>query len=164
MLPLGTLSDGGQFIRRLFRSLGKRSGEGIIWSLLFWLLSIAWLIIVNWGDSLRTLGTLSVAVWFILVMLREQHRNAGHVAGAQARMTRPQGILLFSAMAIGLLWATGITVLTPFWLRLDHLETMAFNIAFVLILLQRSGPLPCALLLLAAGALLASALYRRTRR
>jgi hypothetical protein len=164
VLPLGTLSDGGQFIRRLFHSLSERSEEGVTWSLLFWLLSITWLITVNWGDTLRTLGTLAVAVWFILVMLRERQHDETYDTGAQVRMTRPQGILLFSAMATGLLWATGITALTPFWLRLDHLETMAFNIAFVLVLLQRGGPLPCALILLAAGALVANALYRRAKR
>jgi hypothetical protein len=162
LLPMGTLSDGGKFIRRLFASLSERSEEGVMWSMIFWLLSLGWLMIVTWGDVLRTLGTLAVAVWFVAVMLGEQQREAPARASAGPKMTRPQGILLFSSMATALLWATGITALTPFWLTLAHAETMAANIIMATLILQRSWPLPLALVIPVAIAV--AARTRRSRR
>ena len=161
LLPLGRLSDGGKFTRRLFASLSERSEESVIWSLFFWLLSVVWLMAVNWGDPLRTLGTLAVAIWFIAAMLTERQRDEPRSSPAQHRMTRAQGIMLFSAMATALLWATGIMVLTPFWLTVAHAEAMALNVAIVLILMQRTGPVVPAIVLLLAAVLVARALLRR---
>jgi hypothetical protein len=164
LLPLGRLSDGGKFVRRLFASLNEQAEQSVTWSLLLWLLSVVWLIIVNWGDSLRTLGTLAVAVWFVAATLGERQRGEPPDIPAQQRLTRREGILLFSAMATALLWATGITVLTPFWLTLDHLEGMAYNIIVAVVTLERNRPLALALAIVVTIAIPARALLRRRQR
>lgn len=144
LLPLGTLSDGGKFLHRLFASLTERTEENIVLSLLPWLASIVWLVTMTWGDAVKTLAAMVVATWFILVTLVERHRDDPHDAHSRHSMTRTQGLLLFGAMAMALLTATGIAIFTPSWFTPTYAERMAYKLVVVFYCVTEAGPLSIA--------------------
>ncbi len=151
LLPIGQLSDGGKFAHDLFASLTEKQEGRLLWTVLFWLVSLAWFIAISWGDTLRTMGSLAVGVWFVIGMIIHSRRDDPAAAHAPDAMNERQAGLLFGAVAGALLVCTALVVLTPFWMTPDQAETLARNAAALYAFVTaRGGPVAQALLVGAA--------------
>lgn len=151
LLPLGRLSDGGKFAQDLFASLTERQEGHLLRTLMFWLISLAWFIAVSWGDTLRTLGSLSIGAWFVIGMIIHSRRDDPAAAYAADAMSERQAGLLFGAVAGALLICTALVVVTPFWLTPAQAATIARNAnALYALVTARGGPVAQILLIGAA--------------
>ncbi|MGC9347899.1 MAG: hypothetical protein ACP5JG_07165 [Anaerolineae bacterium] len=131
-LPLGHLSDGGKFAGRLFASLTESSESRLLWSLFVWLISLTWIVAVSWGDTARTITTLTVGVWYVGGMLIESRADNPADAQSPRAMTFRDGARLFALLGLGLLLSTALVLLTPFWLTRERALAIARAVAGLL--------------------------------
>lgn len=124
LLPMGKLTDGGKFVRKLFSS----SDEILIQRLLtlVGILPLAYIaaIIVYHLDWVRMISLLTIVLWFVLTMLLESQSDKPRTPKSRRTMTSPQARDLLSGMVLMLLIGMGIVMMTPFWLTAGHVLKM----------------------------------------
>lgn len=119
ILPIGSVSDGGKFIQRVFSSLDDRSGVDLLWSLAVWLVSLAWMLVVSRMDNLLAGVLLVVGLWLLLTMLVESVQDKSEQLPPRPSQTMKtwQAGWLLAAMIATLLFSAMILLQTPFWIN-----------------------------------------------
>lgn len=119
ILPLGSVSDGGKFIKRIFSSLDERSGVDLLWSLAVWLVSLAWMLAVARTDNLLAGALLVAGLWLLLTMLVESvTEEPGELPTRRSQAMNPwQAAWLLAGLIVTLLASALILLQTPFWIN-----------------------------------------------
>lgn len=160
VIPMGGLSDGGKFAKKLFASLEENFEKRFLWALVAWPVSLLWLLLLTQRDLLRSVAILATAAWFIIHMFIESRLDNPADANSPKAMHPRQAIYLLLEMGGILLVGTAIVSLTPFWITEQHAFTMVYNLASILAILVVKSPTALKVCLLLAGLLLAYKLGR----
>jgi Zn-dependent protease len=124
LLPMGSLSDGGKFVRRMFSSADERLEERLLALVGVVPLVFACIILTMRLDWARVLSMLVIVLWFGLSMLVESRLDDPAQSSASRAMKPRQARELLSAMILVLLASMGIVVITPFWINPEHIAKM----------------------------------------
>jgi hypothetical protein len=124
-MPLGSLSDGGKFIRRMFASLTEAEEKRLL--LLFLPTLITWGDLLLKLDLARAFSLVTILLWLLISMLAEGAQDDPAEAYSPKAMTRQQAGVLLSLVIISYLGCMVILVITPFWLTGDHVLNMAYG-------------------------------------
>jgi len=141
LLPMGSMTDGGKVIERVFASLRKDVEDEVVWALVPWLASLLWLIVLVRRDLVRAISVLLIGVWFVVeVLIQKVENDPAASASPQAMQPRQAvGVLLIT---IGLLLASTFAVVAiPFWLTEDEVRSMIVRWASLLLYLALRSPL-----------------------
>lgn len=148
ILPMGSLSDGGKFIKRVFISLPKQSR----WKLLIHFLPIFVSSIEHFTDfnDARAVSFLIFLLWFATSMILESRQAEPGEAELSKPLTEHQSSLLLSGVTMLVLFCFLITTLTPFWLTQgDVLHVLySFEAAVLYLILDSPPALKAGLLIL----------------
>jgi hypothetical protein len=129
VLPIGRSSDGGKVIERIFSSLDEKAERWLLPAPALWLFLLLCLVVVGRYDWIATVAFATIGLWFVAGMLRESVRDDNTGAISSRAMTRNQGFLLLSSMIVLLLICTAIALLTPLWLKEEHVLGMFGGLA-----------------------------------
>jgi membrane-associated protease RseP (regulator of RpoE activity) len=156
LLPMGSMTDGGKVIKRVFTSLREDVEEEVVWALVPWLASLLWLIVLVRRDLVRAVSALLIGVWFVVEVLVEKEED-DPAGSASPRAMRPRQAIGVLLVTIGLLLASTFAVVEiPFWLTRDEVVDMIVRWASLLLYLALGSP-PALRTGIAAGGL--AALY-----
>jgi hypothetical protein len=131
LLPMGKLTDGGKFVRKLFSFTDETLVQRLL--ALVGVLPLAFLaaIIVYRLDWARLISLLTIVLWFVLTMLLESRFDDPNNSDFRKAMTSPQARDLLSGMILMLLIGMGIVTTTPFWLTAGHVVKMVAFFSFL---------------------------------
>jgi hypothetical protein len=152
-LPIGGLSDGGKFVKKLFASLQERSEKTFLWALAAGSLSLLWIIFVTQGELIRLASTILIGLWFYTHILVESWRDDPADAQSPQAMTTFQAAVLFSGLAGLLLVSTAIVMLTPLWLTREHVLNMVSGQLTLLVYIILQSPVAVRVLIVIVGLL-----------
>ena len=124
LLPMGSLSDGGKFVRRLFSSADERLEERLLALVGVVPLVFACIILTIRLDWARVLSLLVIVLWFGLSMLVESRLDDPTKSTTPKAMKPRQARELLSAMILVLLASMALVVITPFWINPEHIAKM----------------------------------------
>jgi hypothetical protein len=113
LLPIGAMSDGGKFLRRLSASFTHQD------RVRYFILAIQLFVVFSEHfkefNSARTISLAIFALWFFAGFLMNLKSETTE-APDSGSMTQRQAGILFSFMMMLILYSYLVTVLTPFWL------------------------------------------------
>ena len=132
LLPMGDLSDGGKFVRRLFSSADETLEERLLALVGVLPLIFACIILAYRLDWARLLSLLSIVLWFVLTMLVESRLDDPKKSASPNAMSPGQSRNLLSGMILMLLISMGLATLTPFWLTPENIRQMLFFFSSIL--------------------------------
>jgi hypothetical protein len=136
-IPMGNLSDGGKFIKRLFSSLPEKEERRLLTMLVPSFFS--WLALLYGLDLVRAASLGIVVLWLFISMLIEATQDDPSEAESPKAMTRQQAGVLASIVVMLFFLSTCIVIVTPFWLTEGAILKMAEGwIAFVANIILRS--------------------------
>lgn len=160
LLPMGNLSDGGKFVKRLFASAEEQFEQRLL--AMVGVLPVVFVLVVFAIrlDVTRILALLVIVLWFAVSVLLESRQDDPADAASPKAMTRKQARELLSGVLLMLLLGIGVVVLTPFWLTRAHVEGMADGLTTTLVYLIWDSPVALKVLLGLAGLLGASLVGR----
>jgi hypothetical protein len=147
LLPMGNLSDGGKFVKRLFASAEERFEQRLLAMVGILPLVFVLVVFAIRLDVTRILALLVIVLWFAVSVLLESRQDDPADATSPTAMTRRQARELLSGVLLMLLLGIGMVVLTPFWLTRAHVETMAYGLTTTLVYLIRDSPVALKVLL-----------------
>ena len=124
LLPMGSLSDGGKLVRRLFSSADERLEERLLAMVGTVPLIFACIILTIRLDWARVLSLLVIVLWFGLSMLVESRLDDPTESTSPKAMRPRQARELLSAMILVLLASMALVVVTPFWINPEHIAKM----------------------------------------
>jgi hypothetical protein len=125
LLPMGSITDGGKAIQRVFASLRENVESQVVWALVPWLTSLCWLIVLVRRDLVRAVSVLLVGVWFVVQVLVERERDDPAASQSLRAMRTGQAVGVLGGMIAALLASTFAAVAMPFWLTREEVITMA---------------------------------------
>lgn len=131
LLPMGKLTDGGKFVRKLFSSADQTTEQRLLGIVGVLPLVFLAAIIVYHLDWARMISLLTIVLWFVLTMLLESRFDTGKNRDSQKTMTAPQARDLLSGMILMLLFGMGVITTTPFWLTAAHVVKMVAFFSFL---------------------------------
>jgi hypothetical protein len=131
-MPLGRLSDGGKFIKRMFASLTEAEEKRLLWLILPSLITLVDLLLKL--DLARGFSLLTVLLWLVISMLTEGAQDDPMEAYSPKAMTHQQAGRLLSLVIMSYLGCMVILLITPFWLT----ENQALNMVSGLLTLVAS--------------------------
>jgi hypothetical protein len=135
LLPMGSMTDGGKVIKRVFASLREDVENEVVWVLVPWLGSLLWLIVLVRGELVRAISVLLIGVWFVVEVLIEKEEDDPAASASPQAMRTGQAVGLLLGV-IGALSASTIAVVRiPFWLTRDEVLSMVVRWASLLIYL-----------------------------
>lgn len=118
LLPIGKLSDGGKFVKRVFASLGEEKEKILLFfSLLAWSLSFAWIFYLFKPDAVSILGITLMGLWFFFQVVLESTLDNPDEAGSPQSMSPGQAGAMTAAMLVGLVSLTLVLLNTPAWMN-----------------------------------------------
>jgi hypothetical protein len=151
LLPIGSLSDGGKFVKRLVASLPQQSRTRL-------LLAIVPLIVINLEhltdfDSAHAVSLLVFLLWFATSFFVNMRRGETVNEESLDRTDQHQFGILFSAMVMLVLYCLLIAIITPFWLVPDDVVHIlhAFEAAVLYLILDSPTFLKLGSVLLVLG-------------
>jgi Zn-dependent protease len=154
LLPMGSMTDGGKVIERVFASLREDVENEVIWALVPWLASLLWLIVLVRRDLVRAISVLLIGVWFVVEVLIQKVEN-DPAASASPQAMRPRQAVGVLFITIGLLLASTFAVVAiPFWLAENEVRSMIVRWASLLLYLALDSP-PALRISIAFGGLVA---------
>jgi hypothetical protein len=140
LLPMGSMTDGGKVIKRVFASLHEDVESHVVWALVPWLASLLWLIVLVRRDLVRAVSVLLIGVWFVVQVLVEKEKDDPTASASLRAMETGQAIGLLAGTIAVLLATTVAVVAIPFWLTQDEVITMVVGWASLLIYLALHSP------------------------
>lgn len=124
LLPMGKLTDGGKFVRKLFRFANNQLKQRLLTLVGGLPLAFMVAVLVYQLDWARLVSLLTIVLWFVLTMLVQSKSDTGQPGDSQKAMTAPQARELLSGMILMLLLGMVIVTLTPFWLTSGQIAEM----------------------------------------
>jgi membrane-associated protease RseP (regulator of RpoE activity) len=135
LLPMGSMTDGGKVIGRVFASLREDVEEEVIWALVPWLASVLWLVVLVRRDVVRAISVLLIGVWFVVEVLIQKEEDDPAASASPQAMGLRQAVGLL-VLTIGLLLASTFAVVAiPFWLTEGEVQSMIARWASLLLYL-----------------------------
>jgi hypothetical protein len=122
-IPMGNLSDGGKFIKRLFASLPKREERRLLTMLVPSFFS--WIALLYGMDLVRALSLGTLVLWLFISMVIESAKDDPSEAESPKAMTSQQAGVLLSIVVMLFFLSTCIVIITPFWLTEGAVLRMA---------------------------------------
>jgi len=129
LLPMGNLSDGGKFVRKLFSSADESLAQRLLQLAGALPLAFAGAVLAYQLEWAHLLSLLTIVLWFVLTMLMESRIDAPSENRIQKAMSPNQARDLLSGLILMMLISMGIMVATPFWLTLENLLSAITQIA-----------------------------------
>lgn len=129
LLPMGNLSDGGKFVRRLFASADETLEQKLLQLAGALPLAFAGAILAYRLEWTHLLSLLTIVLWFVLTMLMESRIGAPTAYPVKKAMSPDQARDLLSGLILMMLISMAIMVATPFWLTLENLFNAITQIA-----------------------------------
>lgn len=123
LMPMGNLSDGGKFAKRLFASLSTREEIRLLSLLAVTIPS--WIGLLNKMDIARAASLGVPVIWLFVSMLIESRQDDPIEYESPKAMTNQQAGLLFSATVMIFFLCFCLVVITPFWLTEGAVLRMA---------------------------------------
>lgn len=123
LLPMGNLSDGGKFAKRLFASLSTRDEIRLLSLLAITIPS--WLGLLNKMDLARAASLGVPVLWLLVSMIIESRQDDPAEAESPKAMTNQQAGLLFSTTIMIFFLCFCLVIITPFWLTESAVLRMA---------------------------------------
>lgn len=118
LLPIGKLSDGGKFVKRMFASLGEEKERLLVIVTLFaWSFAIGWIFLVIKPDTISILAITLMGFWFFFQVALESTLDDPDEAGSPQAMDLKQAGLLTAGTLAGLLLSTVLLLRTPTWVN-----------------------------------------------
>lgn len=121
-LPLGKLSDGGKFAKRLMASLDERQEKNLLWTLLFWPISILWMLWMTGMETVRMLGLFFVGIWLLVQLMIESRLDDPNESESPKAMNGRQAVLLVGLLVAVLVFNSVIALRTPLWLTPEAVQ------------------------------------------
>lgn len=139
ILPIGGISDGGRYLKRLYASLPEQLEPPTVLGLLIGLLSaVAILRQIGVEDTSLLIMSL-MGFWLVVHMLFEAQRDDPAEAASDQAMSFWEALLSLILMLSILLVSSLVLLESPFWLKLHNLVGIASGLVDSLTFLQTQG-------------------------
>jgi hypothetical protein len=122
-MPMGNLSDGGKFIKRLFASLPEREERRLLTMLIPSFFS--WIALFYRMDLVRAVSLGTIVLWLFISMVFEGTRDDPLEAESPKAMTSQQAGGMVSILIMLFFLSTCIVIVTPFWMTEGAIIRMA---------------------------------------
>jgi hypothetical protein len=129
LLPMGNLSDGGKFVRKLFSAADESLAQKLLQLAGALPLAFAGAILAYQLEWAHLLSLLTIVLWFVLTMLMESRIGAPTAYPVKKAMSPDQARDLLSGLILMMLISMVIMIATPFWLTLENLFNAITQIA-----------------------------------
>ena len=147
LLPMGSLSDAGKVIKRVFASLPQQPRRRLLTNLLPML--VGGMAHLRDFDEARAVSLLILLLWFAASLLLESRQDEPSEAESPKVMTEQQSGILLSGIIILVLYCYVIAIITPFWLTPDDVLHViyAFEAAILYLILDSPMALKAGIIL-----------------
>ncbi len=122
-IPMGNLSDGGKFVRRLFASLPEKEERRLLTMLVPSFFS--WIMLLYGLDLVRAASLGILVLWLFIGMVIEATQDDPSEAESLKAMTSQQAGVLTGLVVMLFFLSTCMVIVTPFWLTEGAILTMA---------------------------------------